>query len=51
MYKVEVSARFKKSGCRWSVRGANALLALKTCWNNLRWEKFALWKAQRIALA
>ena len=49
--KQIVSARFKKSGCRWSVRGANALLALKTCWNNLRWEEFALWKAQRIAVA
>jgi len=49
--KQMVAARFKRSGCRWSVRGANALLALKTCWKNLLWEQFALWKAQRIATA
>ncbi len=46
-----VATRFKRSGCRWSVRGANALLALKTCWKNLWWEQFVLWKAQRIAAA
>ncbi len=46
-----VASRFKKSGCKWSVRGANALLALKSCWTNLQWEEFALWKAQRIAAA
>ncbi len=26
-----VASRFKTSGCKWSVRGANALLALKSC--------------------
>ena len=49
--KQMVVTRFKRSGCKWSVRGANALLALKTCWKNLRWEEFALWKARRIAAA
>ncbi len=46
-----VATRFRRSGCRWSVRGANALLALKTCCRNLWWEQFVLWKAQRIATA
>ena len=49
--KQMVATRFKRSGCKWSMRGANALLALKTCWKNLQWEEFALWKAQRIAAA
>jgi len=49
--KRMVAARFERSGCRWSVRGANALPALKTCWKNLRWERFALWKARQIATA
>jgi len=49
--KQMVATRFKRSGCRWSVRGANALLALKTCWRNLQWEQFALWKARRVAAA
>lgn len=47
--KQMVATRFKRSGCKWSERGANALLALKTCWKNLQWEEFALWRAQRIA--
>ncbi len=46
-----VASRFKTSGCKWSVRGADALLALKSCWTNLQWEAFAHWKAQRIAAA
>ncbi len=49
--KKMVAARFKKSGCKWSKRGANALLALKCCWGNSGWEEFAFWKAQRIAAA
>ena len=49
--RQKVATRFKRSGCKWSVRGANALLALKTCWRNLRWEEFTPWKAQRIAAA
>ena len=47
--KQLVASRFKRSGCKWSERGANALLALKSCWKNLQWKEFALWKAQRIA--
>lgn len=43
--------RFRRSGCGWSARGANALLALKACCGNLRWEGFALWKARRIGTA
>ncbi|MDE0696611.1 MAG: hypothetical protein OXH76_12360 [Boseongicola sp.] len=49
--KQMFATRIKRSGCKWSVRGANALLALKTCWKNLRWEEFAIWKAQRTAAA
>ena len=47
--KQMVVTRFKRSGCKWSVQGANALMALKSCWKNLQWEEFAFWKAQRIA--
>ncbi len=47
--KQMVVTRFKRSGCKWSMRGANALTALKSCWKNLQWEEFALWKAERIA--
>lgn len=47
--KQMVVTRFKRSGCKWSVRGANALMAMKSCWKNLQWEEFALWKAERIA--
>ncbi len=49
--KQIVVTRFKRSGCKWSKRGANALLALKSCWENSGWEEFAFWKAQRIAAA
>ncbi len=49
--KKMVAARFKRSGCEWSRRGANALPALKACWKNLQREEFAPWKAQRIAAA
>jgi len=46
-----VATRFRRPGCGRSMRGANALPALKTCWKNMRWEQFVLWKAQRIATA
>ena len=46
-----VATRFRRAGCRWSKRGANALLAVKSCWNSLRWQEFAQWKAQQIAAA
>ena len=40
--KQLVASRFKRSRCKWTARGANALLALKCCWKNLQWEEFAL---------
>ena len=46
-----VAARFRKSGAKWSKRGANALPALKCCWENSRWDEFSTWNAQRIASA
>ena len=49
--KQMVAARFKKSGSRWSKRGANALLALKSCWHNSQWEEFAEWRVERLAAA
>ena len=36
--------RLKRTGTRWSERGANAMLALKTCVMNLRVPDFLEWR-------
>ncbi len=49
--KQMVAARFKKSGSRWSKRGANALPALKSCRHNSQREEFAEWRVERLVAA
>ena len=39
--------RLKRPGTRWSERGANAMLALKSCVMNLRLPEFLDWQATR----
>ena len=46
-----VGNRCKKSGCRWSKAGANAVLAVKCCFENMRWPDFLDWRACRAAAA
>ena len=46
-----VGSRFKRSGCRWSKAGANALLAAECCIDNNRWADFLDWRAGRAAAA
>ena len=46
-----VGSRFKRSGCRWSKAGANALLAAECCIDNNRWADFLDWRACRAAAA
>ena len=46
-----VGNRFKKAGCRWSKAGANALLAIRCCLENMRWPDFLEWRACRAAAA
>ena len=43
--------RFKRSGTRWSERGANAMLALKSCAMNLRVPDFLDWRANQAIAA
>lgn len=38
--KTVVGQRLKQSGMRWSVRGANSILALRICQLNNRWEGY-----------
>ncbi len=38
--------RLKRSGTRWSRRGANAMLSLKACAMNLRLPDFLDWRAR-----
>ncbi len=40
-----VADRLKKSGSRWSVSGANAVMALRCCWMNGRIPDFFHWRA------
>ena len=47
--KTVVASRLKKSGMFWTVRGANAILALRCCHLNGRFEDF--WEERREALA
>ena len=42
---------FKRVGCSWSKSGANALLAIRCCLENMRWPDFLEWRACRAAAA
>ena len=42
--KTIIGRRLKQSGMRWSVRGANAIIALRCCDLSGRWEQF--WEAR-----
>jgi hypothetical protein len=42
--KTMVGQRLKPSGRRWTVRGANAIIALRCCELSGRWEEF--WEAR-----
>jgi hypothetical protein len=45
--KTVIGSRLKQSGMFWSVRGANAILALRTCQFNRRFEDY--WDSRRAA--
>ena len=45
--KTVIGSRFKQSGMFWTVRGANAILALRCCHFNGRFEDY--WEARRPA--
>ncbi|HEY6290663.1 MAG TPA: ISKra4 family transposase [Terriglobia bacterium] len=45
--KTVIAARLKRSGMFWTVRGANAILALRCCHLNGRFEDY--WEARRVA--
>jgi hypothetical protein len=45
--KTVIGSRLKQSGMFWSVRGANSILALRTCHLNGRFEDY--WEARRAA--
>jgi hypothetical protein len=45
--KTVVGSRFKQSGMFWTVRGANAILALRCCHLNGRFEDY--WESRRVA--
>ena len=45
--KTVIGSRCKQSGMFWSVRGANAILALRCCQFNGRFEDY--WEARRTA--
>ena len=49
--KQIVGSRFKRSVCRWSKAGANALLAAECCLENNRWADFLDWRVCRAAAA
>lgn len=38
--KIIMGRRLKQSGMRWTVRGANAIIALRCCQVSDRWEEF-----------
>jgi len=42
--KTVVARRLKQSGMRWTVRSANAIIALRCCELSGRWEQF--WEAR-----
>ena len=45
--KTVIGARLKKSGMFWTVRGANAIIALRCCYLNRRLEGY--WENRRAA--
>ena len=45
--KTGIASRLKRSGMFWTVRGANAILALRCCWLNGRFENY--WETRRVA--
>lgn len=45
--KTIIGRRLKQSGMRWTVRGANAIIALRCCQLSGRWEEF--WEARSVA--
>jgi hypothetical protein len=45
--KTVIGCRLKRSGMFWTVRGANAILALRCCYLNARFEDY--WEARRAA--
>jgi hypothetical protein len=45
--KTIAGRRLKQSGMRWTVRGANAIVALRCCELSGRWESF--WEARSVA--
>ena len=47
--KTVVASRLKRSGMFWTVRGANAILALRCCHLNGRFEDY--WEGRRAAMA
>jgi len=38
--KTIIGQRLKRSGMHWTVRGANAIIALRCCQMSRRWEEF-----------
>ena len=45
--KTVIGQRLKQSGMRWTVRGANAIIALRCCDLSGRWEEF--WQPRSVA--
>ena len=45
--KTVIGARLKQSGMFWTLRGANAIIALRCCYLNNRFEDY--WDARRAA--
>ena len=45
--KTVIASRLKRSGMFWTVRGANAILALRCCYLNGRFEDY--WEGRRVA--
>jgi hypothetical protein len=45
--KAVIGARLKRSGMFWTVRGANAIIALRCCRLNGRFEDY--WEEARVA--
>jgi hypothetical protein len=45
--KTVIASRFKQSGMFWTVRGADAILALRTCLLNGHFEDY--WEHRRAA--
>ena len=49
--KLVVGNRLKGAGRHWSKAGANGLLAIRCCIENMRWPDFLDWRAVRAAAA